>query len=52
MSPRVLVVIAVIVIVIAAGTVMTLKRAVKTGTRDPTVEMGAGRTPPPAPPRN
>jgi hypothetical protein len=52
MSPRVLLVIVAIVVVIAAGTIIALKRAVKTSTRDPTVEMGAGRVPPPPrPPR-
>jgi len=52
MSPRVLVVIVAIVVVIAAGTILALKRAVKTSTR----EVGADVIParpaaPPPPPR-
>lgn len=52
MSARVILVIVAIVLVIAAGTILTLKRAVKMSTRDVGMEMGAGRTaPPPPPPR-
>ncbi|HEX3097997.1 MAG TPA: hypothetical protein VHQ02_09770 [Usitatibacter sp.] len=52
MSPRVLVVIVAIVIVIAAGTILALKRAVKTSTRDVGMDVVPARPATPlAPPK-
>lgn len=48
MSPRVLVILVAIVVVIAAGTILALKRAVKTSTRDVGAEVVPAR--PAAPP--
>ena len=51
MSPRVLAVVVAIVVVIAAGTILALKRAVKTSTRDVGADVVPARpAPPPTPP--
>jgi uncharacterized membrane-anchored protein len=52
MSPRILAIIVALVVVIAAGTILALKRAVKTSTRDVGAETAPARpAAPPAPPK-